>query len=186
MIRKLAAYTKTRAGRGNEIVPSGAELAPFQPAGFGAGGATAVVGLFQFTLRLRHDFARFRWIDTARFERGYCSDPPDGRKAGGEGPVASGRWPVAGKAHGTRSVPSPTGHWPLATSHWPLATSPPFQTVRFLPSGAPGASASRNAPREGRGRGPGFPPGQAWRRNRTRRPDTHGRWPDRPGRRRKT
>jgi hypothetical protein len=38
---------------------SGAEFPPLQSAGFGAGGATAVVGLFEFTLRLRHDFARF-------------------------------------------------------------------------------------------------------------------------------
>ena len=45
-----------RAQRG----ASGAEFPPFQPAGLRAGGATAVVGLFEFTLRLRHDFARFR------------------------------------------------------------------------------------------------------------------------------
>jgi hypothetical protein len=39
---------------------SGAELPPFQAASLGAGGTTAVVGLFESTLRLGHDFARFR------------------------------------------------------------------------------------------------------------------------------
>jgi hypothetical protein len=51
----------TSAGRPPRPSPfSGAELSPFQPAGLGAGGATAMVGLFEFTLRLGHDFAQFR------------------------------------------------------------------------------------------------------------------------------
>jgi hypothetical protein len=57
---RIPKWNKRRINRRSRLPVSGTEFPPFQPAGLRTGGATAVIGLFEFTLRLRHDFARFR------------------------------------------------------------------------------------------------------------------------------
>lgn len=72
------------AGGGQTTVPSGAELAPLHPAGLGAGRATSVIGFLDFTLRLRHDFARFRLIATAHSGEGIVAITQPTAKRGPE------------------------------------------------------------------------------------------------------